>query len=80
MYESAHPNELFVDPKSLIQWAVCRTDPTNLFSLLCYTNILCISQRGGTIPNNKVGGLSLTTAVLKKGKEGISGKSSQVQG
>jgi hypothetical protein len=44
-------------------------DPTNLFSLLCYTNILCISQRGGTIPNNKVGKLSLTTAVLKKGVE-----------
>jgi len=32
----------------------------------------------GNIPNNKIGRLSLTTAILKKGKEGISGKSSQV--
>ena len=73
-----------MDTNSLILWAVCRAgtvaDPTNLFSLLCYTNILCISQRGGTIPNNKDGRLSLTTAVLKKGKEGISGKNSKVQG
>ncbi|RLB63263.1 MAG: hypothetical protein DRG80_01390 [Deltaproteobacteria bacterium] len=79
MYESAHLNELFVDPKSLIQWAVCSADPTNLFSLLCYTNILCISQRWGNIPNNKIGRLSLTAAILKKGKEGVSEKSSQVQ-
>ncbi|MEA3384993.1 MAG: hypothetical protein U9Q89_00830, partial [Thermodesulfobacteriota bacterium] len=76
-------NELFVNPNSLIRWTVCRAgtvaDPMNLFSLLCYTNVLCISQRGETIRNNKIGRSSLITAVLKKDKKGISGKSSKVQ-